>query len=561
MFKAFSRTLEQGQKGLAPELLQKYTAGLQQMGFASRALIGMQLPGMEGKGALGAGLEMEAALEGGEEGTKKITQGLIDTIKKFGGGDVVTRKQAIENPALERSFMVQRGILKNMLKVDEATATKMMASLQDIDKNGIVGASDAEKSFSDLLQAGKDTQQATTDAITAAGNKAAEASLKGADIITASLGSILAKMGGRRAMAQYRKMLNATIGKGQLKMEDLVKALNGQDPSRKTRSDTVRKRPVATRKFDRETAEGLKSFRRRGEGATSIMNIAKGMGANKIQQKDLSKKMSQAFRQERAKGESIEDAFKAAKKAGIDFVKAMHGATKAAKEHSKVKTTERPLKDLISTRKHVINRPGVMDQPNVPDIVQKKADDIKVQPAIGDKADALSYQKGMSEINKSITSRFEGSKSKPGSAIDTVKKLTKATETVKPNIDFSYIEENKKRREEFFRKMSKQTGAPENKIKEAYEQRGDLKTTHEYENRTFDFAASSNKLINEGVDKSTQSKKAAIEKASLDAEVIVNVKKEGDTIKVDVDEEQVEKAVKKAFNLGFGTALRKILQQ
>lgn len=162
VFQAFSRALGDGRKGLAVDLLRQYTRGLDIMGFEMRALTGLQAPGGGTRGAIGAGLQMEAALEQGEGGMRRISENLIETIKRFTGGQIVTREQAIENPAMERSFLIQRGLLKQMLNIDYASGTKMLSVLQDIDKHGLSVGGDTESKLGELLGAGEKTQEATT---------------------------------------------------------------------------------------------------------------------------------------------------------------------------------------------------------------------------------------------------------------------------------------------------------------------------------------------------------------------------------------------------------------
>lgn len=176
VFKAFSQSLEEGRKGLAPQLLQEYTAGLEKMSLGMRGLIGMQAGMGEGMGAIGAGLEMEVALEDKTgEGMKKITEGLSATLKQFGGGEVVTREEAIADPALQRNFLVQRQLLEKQLGVSTASATQMLNMLADIDKHGMEVGADGMKEMEKLMGKGEDVQEATTTDMVAAERRTTQA--------------------------------------------------------------------------------------------------------------------------------------------------------------------------------------------------------------------------------------------------------------------------------------------------------------------------------------------------------------------------------------------------
>ena len=165
LFNAFNASLKgAGREGLTPELLQTFVDGLGRMEFGARALLGLRVPGMSrAGGVLGAGLKMEAALEDKTgEGMKQVMGGLMSTLKQFGGPQILTRAQAIENPSLERNFMIQRQLLGQLLGVnDPAKQTQMMGLLSDIDKHGMGADVNATEQLGKILSAGEKTAETT----------------------------------------------------------------------------------------------------------------------------------------------------------------------------------------------------------------------------------------------------------------------------------------------------------------------------------------------------------------------------------------------------------------
>ena len=189
MYKAFSDSLAgTGRQGLTPELLQRYIGGLEQMQFSSRALLGIQMPGGAAKGAIGAGLEMEEALEDTTgAGMTKITEGLTNMLTKFGNEQIVTRKEAIADPALQRNFMVQRQLLGQQMHMDDATATRTLEMLKNINRTGLNTGGDMKTKLNHLLKSGEKTNESTQDALTQAQNETTEATRTGAESIVAAV--------------------------------------------------------------------------------------------------------------------------------------------------------------------------------------------------------------------------------------------------------------------------------------------------------------------------------------------------------------------------------------
>jgi hypothetical protein len=163
LFKTFNQSLAGiGREGLTPDLLNKFVGGIQKMSFSTRALLGLSVPGgPAGGGILGGGLRMEQALQTGE-GMGDIAQSISETMKKFGGGPVITREEAIET-GRERDYMIQRQILGQLTGInDPGEANMMMGILQDIDRHGMAGSADSVSKLKEMMQKGEEVAEKTT---------------------------------------------------------------------------------------------------------------------------------------------------------------------------------------------------------------------------------------------------------------------------------------------------------------------------------------------------------------------------------------------------------------
>lgn len=231
LYKAFTGALGEGQKGLAVDLMNNFTKGLQTMGLETRALIGIQSGMGGGGGALGAGLEQEALMEQGEEGMAKMTEGLLETIKGFTGGEILTRDEA-RSTGKEQEFVMQRQLLKQMKIVsDDASGTKMLGILKEIDEHGLQTGSDAEKALGEIMQTGEKTQEATTgDLKKATIDVKLAVHTQGKNIVEA-LGKILERTGAQRVTRAIGRTATAAatgkVGLGTDMLKDFGKQMGG----------------------------------------------------------------------------------------------------------------------------------------------------------------------------------------------------------------------------------------------------------------------------------------------------------------------------------------------
>lgn len=177
LFKAFSDSLSGvGQKGLTPQLLQSFVTGISQMSFGVKALVGMQMPGGASKGPIEAAFDIEDALSEGASGMERVTSSLIQTMKQYTGGRIITAEERRQDPNLTYSFLMQRQLLGSLTKItDPAVANKTLAMLQTVDKNGLKVGDDTQGKLAEILKSGKDIQTDTKDALTLASDQTTEA--------------------------------------------------------------------------------------------------------------------------------------------------------------------------------------------------------------------------------------------------------------------------------------------------------------------------------------------------------------------------------------------------
>lgn len=183
VFDMFVSGLERGQKGLAPELYEKFASGINNMSVAQRAFLGMQSGmGMGAGGAIGAGLELEAALEKGPEGMQKVMDSLTGMLKEQAGGRIITRQEAIDDPQLQNMFLMQRKLISSMTGMTEAESTKTLEILSKT--GGTLGATmtdeEKQRELFKSLEIGMGIGERTTSEVTKAGLRADQAYLSAA---------------------------------------------------------------------------------------------------------------------------------------------------------------------------------------------------------------------------------------------------------------------------------------------------------------------------------------------------------------------------------------------
>lgn len=215
LLSTFTRSLGDNQKGLAVDLLESFTQGLANMGFETKALVGLSSGLGAGRGgAIGAGLEMESLLEDKSgEGIMKASKHLMDTITKFSGGKVITRQEARENPQLNANFLMQRRLLGQMLSVDEASATRMLDAFKDM-KTGTLKGSEAEAKLGQIMGEGKSVQERTIDTISEQTRRMEATNLKVGERVIYELGNRLDGLAGP-LKSRLRRTLKKAARPGQ----------------------------------------------------------------------------------------------------------------------------------------------------------------------------------------------------------------------------------------------------------------------------------------------------------------------------------------------------------
>lgn len=123
-----------------------------------------------GGGVLGASIGMQAALleadQTGDQGAigAQLVTGLRDTLESFTGGNIVTVQQAAESPELQNQFYVQQQLLKSQFGIgDDASATRVLDLLADIDNASRSGDKEAQKMLQEQLSKEVEGRDKTLD--------------------------------------------------------------------------------------------------------------------------------------------------------------------------------------------------------------------------------------------------------------------------------------------------------------------------------------------------------------------------------------------------------------
>jgi len=228
LFDAFSKSLSgTGRQGLTPDLVTKLAGGLNAMAgdLGKMSLLSMQGAPTGPGGAIGGGLEMEAALEQGPAGMAKIIDKLGTLLESKGGGKILTRAEAIADPAQQRNFVVQRELLKNMMGVDTANANKMLEMMQGVKQNGLQVGGDQEQKLGELIGSGQKVAENTTSILKNATVEAGASALKAGDNVVRAIRETAF---GRTLSGVLDRLSDATreaVQKGSIGWSDMNKLL------------------------------------------------------------------------------------------------------------------------------------------------------------------------------------------------------------------------------------------------------------------------------------------------------------------------------------------------
>lgn len=294
VYRAFSNSLEEGKKGLAPELLEQYASGLNKMNLSQRAFMGMQAGmGGGGAGALGAGLRMEAALETGE-GMGEITESLSSVLKDFGGGQILTREEAIDS-GMEQQFVQQRQILMNMMQIDQASANQTLGMLQSIDQNGLESISGQEDKLGELLTKGEQTTKESANVATKI-DAFKNAALKSADNITNEIRKLSDKMELTPILQGFMETMRGAAIRGGVNVGEDIEKFKSTVGAAKPAEEQARERGVAARgrrrRTRRETAAA--TGRRQANAANPMRGLFSGFRQAQTSGRGIATSLAQA---------------------------------------------------------------------------------------------------------------------------------------------------------------------------------------------------------------------------------------------------------------------------
>ena len=125
-FNAFIQSVGRGRAELGKELFAETLTQIESMNFGMKAFLGMQSGIGQGRGAIGAGLEVEQALAEGRTG--ELFASIRQQLEQLGGGRVLTRQEALAG-GQETQYLMQRQLLETMTGQRESGKLEMMLGI------------------------------------------------------------------------------------------------------------------------------------------------------------------------------------------------------------------------------------------------------------------------------------------------------------------------------------------------------------------------------------------------------------------------------------------------
>lgn len=164
-FKSFVEALGEGREELGKELFGNVLTGIERMNFGMKAFLGMQSKVGQGRGAMGAGLQFEKAMEEGN--FDEIFGAIRGQLERFGGGRVLTRDEAMAT-GQETQYVTQRQLLGQMTGVQDAgqleQLMKALASGKLEQAGQLLSPQKIAESRTDIMQAGQERIELETGA-------------------------------------------------------------------------------------------------------------------------------------------------------------------------------------------------------------------------------------------------------------------------------------------------------------------------------------------------------------------------------------------------------------
>ncbi|MFZ4399371.1 MAG: hypothetical protein ACOYO1_04990 [Bacteroidales bacterium] len=144
------------------ELTKNLVAGLGSLDFGMKSFIAMS-SGMRGAGgALGAGLQVEKLMQEGK--MDEVVAMMQKTLEQKTGGRAISLNEATSTPGMERQFMVQREMLKNMSGIgDTGQLNRLLEAMSKGPLGGSGGGIDSGDALREALTGGQKITESQTD--------------------------------------------------------------------------------------------------------------------------------------------------------------------------------------------------------------------------------------------------------------------------------------------------------------------------------------------------------------------------------------------------------------
>lgn len=124
-----------------------------------KAFLTMSKGGMDFSGGVfGASIEMQARMMDAEKSgdqsamAREMISAMKGTLQSFTGDDIVTVQEARESPELQKTFVMQQSLLKEMYNMNDSSATRTLEMLQELDTASLSGDVDAAGKLEEMIE-------------------------------------------------------------------------------------------------------------------------------------------------------------------------------------------------------------------------------------------------------------------------------------------------------------------------------------------------------------------------------------------------------------------------
>jgi hypothetical protein len=123
-----------------------------------------------GSGVLGGSIGLRAKmLESEKVGSgqadigMQVAEAMRDTLRNFGGGEIITLQEAADSPDKQQQFAIQQDLLKQFGISDVAKADRTLELLKNLDNINVLGKEETKARLEELVDSTRDQKENTLD--------------------------------------------------------------------------------------------------------------------------------------------------------------------------------------------------------------------------------------------------------------------------------------------------------------------------------------------------------------------------------------------------------------